>query len=263
MILLLKGSHKRRINDTYIHENMSVSNVAYVTALYDIYHRESVSDRLRHDVAALLHSGIPLILFVDATYQEIIQDLHPGPHIQIVLEPLTNIHTYMMLVGNKDGLHLPIERTPEKDTHEYMALMNSKIEFMDRARQFTACPYIAWIDAGVSKMLKHPAESFQRLREAHIEGVERMLIPGCYRTPRSVQDLCKNVWWVFIGTFLLGHRDYIPHFYSLSLQTVAKFMLKRYAVWEVNVWVDLWQRHPESITWYYSDHDDTFTSLGS
>jgi hypothetical protein len=237
------------------------SNITYVSALYDIYGQKSVSDRLTRDVQDLICRPLALIIYLDPYYASIVAPMPKGPNVTLIVLPLAELHTYNMIVQNKSLLHLPEVRTPEKDTHEYMALMNTKAEFMYRAASVASTEYVAWIDAGVAKMLVDKDASFDRLARTHLSNVPHILIPGCYRKAVSFDQLANNVSWVFLGTFLISHRSFLLPFYNLSLQAVARFMIRRRVTWEVNVWVDIWNKYPDTFEWYTADHNDKLTHV--
>lgn len=234
-------------------------NVTYVSALYDIYNSSKVSGRLSRDVKDLLKRGLHLIIFVDEFYYSVLDTMEKSATITIVKLSIDQLAIYNMIMGNKSLLSLPVTRSTEKDTHEYMALMNTKVEFLYRAQYLTDSKYLGWIDAGVSKMLSDKENSFVRLETAKITNIDNVLIPGCYIRYINFDDLCKSVWWVFIGTFLICNKSFISTFYNRSLQSLCKFIANRFIPWEVNVWIDILYQHPDTFEWYYSGHVDELT----
>jgi len=166
-----------------------------------------------------------------------------------------------MIIANKERLQLPTHRNVEKDTHEYIALMNSKIEFLKLARLCTSSPYLGWIDAGSSKMISDPDSSYAKLAELQLKGGLGVLIPGCYQRPAEIKWLMNNVWWSYLGTFFVCESCTVEQFYRYSVQSLVKFFIKGIVVWEVNIWVDISQDHPSLFTWYAADHNDSFTNI--
>ena len=128
-------------------------NVTYVSALYNIYDSSSVSTRLLNDVNIMLKQNAPyficwwFLLWYDTNnIQEWFRNDCKTTYWRF---------TYIQYI------YLPCERSEEKDTHEYMALMNSKPEFLYRALLMIDTKYIAWIDAGVAKMFKNKDEEIK------------------------------------------------------------------------------------------------------
>jgi hypothetical protein len=236
-------------------------NVTYVSSLYDIYGIASTSERLLRDVQTLFHYRLPIIIFVDGFYRAQVQTLDVPSSVILVELPLEELHIYNLIIANKPHLHLPEYRSPDKDTHEYMALMNTKVEFLYRAMPLIQTEYVAWIDAGVSKMIGEKDASFERLLKLNLNQIPTVLNPGCYLRDLTFDDLCSRVWWIFIGTFFIVKRSFVPTFYNQSLQTVGLFLINKRITWEVNLWVQLMKMHPQTFIWYYALHDDTLTKL--
>lgn len=257
------GSPLTLVDNLLSNSSDSLTNITYVSALYDLYGQQSVSDRLTRDVQELIRRPLPLILYLDSYYASIVAPMPKGSQVTVIVLPLVELHIYNLIVQNKHLLHLPETRTPEKDTYEYMALMNTKAELMHRAQAIASTEYIAWIDAGASKMLTDKDGSFDRLASSRLTGVPQVLIPGCYQRAISFDNLCSNVWWVFLGTFLVCHRSYLLTFYNLSLQAVGRFLIRRRVTWEVNVWIDIEQKYPGTFQWYAADHNDSWTQFPS
>jgi hypothetical protein len=229
-------------------------NITYVTALYNIYKGTTTTDRLTRDVQDLLRQKLNLIIFVDEFYAEIIKTTD---NIKVIVLPIEELYIYNLILTNKSSLKLPPIRNQEKDTHEYIALMNTKTEFLHRAQTLSQTDYLAWIDAGVSKMFKHKEESFTRLTNLKLTKLQTILMPGCYHYHLDFDQLCNNVWWVYLGTFFICKKSHINDFHTQCLQLITKFINKNHITWEVNIWVLL----DNTINWYYSDHNDGLTIL--
>src|SRR3972149_2280438 len=188
-------------------------NVTYITALYNIYNTPKASDRLSRDVQDLLRQKLQLIVYVDDFYEDVLRSIpDKSGTVTIINLPIEEVFIYSLIIQHRDSLQLPFNRNNEKDTFEYMALMNSKIEFLSQAIPLVHTPYVAWIDAGISKMLFDKENSFDRLKNANVIGVNKILIPGCYTRNILSEDLCKSVWWVFLGTFFICKTVFVVEF---------------------------------------------------
>ena len=238
-----------------------LSNVTYISALYNCYSATSVSERLLKDVAILLQQHLDLIIFVDEFYYQALSKLPMSTTVKLVQYQLDQSVIYNMIVANKELLHLPPHRSMEKDTHEYIALMNAKIEFLKLAQEYTTKSYVAWIDAGSSKMISTPDVSYPRLQNLQHKDGLGVFIPGCYQRSVDLPGLMHNVWWNYLGTFLVCERSAINKFYQYSIQSLVKFFTNSTVIWEVNVWIDIHQTHGDVFTWYAADHNDSFTMI--
>lgn len=238
-----------------------MTNVTYVSALYNCYNTAAISERLLKDVSILLQQDLDLIIFVDEFYQQELAKLDKSASVKIITYDISKLTIYNIIMANKNGLSLPEHRSVSKDTYEYMALMHSKIELIKLAQDHTLAAYVAWIDAGSSKMICDPEMSYHRLRNLRLQPGLKVLIPGCYQRNPTFDQLLANVWWNYLGTFFVCERSAIEAFYQYSMQALFKFCASAYVVWEVNVWIDINKQHPEIFTWYASDHNDSFTHI--
>jgi hypothetical protein len=131
--------------------------VTYVTALFNIYNNsneEKTKNRLLNDVRILLRQKFPLVIYIDEYYfNQLNNEIKNLDKNKICIRiNIDNINIYNTILKLRDSLSLPANRNMEKDTIEYMALMNSKIELVAKSLSFCTTPYISWIDAGISKM---------------------------------------------------------------------------------------------------------------
>jgi uncharacterized protein HtrL/YibB-like len=238
-------------------------NVTYVSGLYDIYSVKRFKETLAVNVKHLLNSGLNVILFVDEFFNFILQQYDIKDNIKIVLKPLSTIKIYNKIVDS-DAI-LPTTDNLEKDTLNYMALINSKIELVNDAinMNMIGTEYVAWIDAGISKVLHDRAGTFKFLSEVSVpKSVETILIPGCYESTMTLQRLISGICWTFCGGFFLGNKEVVKNFHDLCEKTIDKFLDIDHIAWEVNIWTDIFTVHPGVITWYNGNHaDDMFTNL--
>lgn len=231
-------------------------NVTYVSALYNIYETTAYSEVLLKNVQSLLTLNIRLFLYVDQFFYDALQTLQKSERVTIILKPLSEITTYTKIVSNKYRLVLPYYRSKEKDTCEYMALMNSKPELMKITSSVTNDPYIIWIDAGIFKIFKDVDACKYKLEHLYVDKVN-VLIPGCYHGMFTFEMLTSTIVWMFCGGFIVCNRDKINTFYDTQVICVDQFLLLNVIAWEVNVWVFMYYTNPGLITWYQGTHDDT------
>lgn len=234
--------------------------ITFVTSLYDLYNTKLVNKNYIDSARIYFAQNISIIVFTDEFYQPFLQEV-AGDNVQVIKLSLTDIHIYNMLISNSHNLQLPHLRSQGKDTHEYLSLMNSKVELMMRAKQFTDSEYLAWLDIGCNKHFKDSTACFSRLNNYIGNLKNKVIIPGCYLRPLSFEDLTRQVYWIFLGTYFLCHRNFIENFYNKSLVSLLKFACKGYLIWEVNVWIDIMQHNPHFFYWYLANHDETYTNL--
>jgi hypothetical protein len=195
-------------------------------------------------------------MYVDASYRKVISKLEISDTVTVIDISLDDLAIYNMIVGNKDQLRLPEQRNQAKDTYEYMGLTNSKVEIIKLALPLISTDYVAWIDAGISKLFQNPEEKFEWLAGVNFEINDGVIAAGITQGRPSLQQLCQEVVWRFCGGFLVCRTTQAGKFFNLSLSTLAKFLIEGYAVWEANVWADIIQSHPNFLQWYQAGWND-------
>jgi len=226
-------------------------NITFVSALYNIDNNTN-SEKLLQDYEKLASSNLKLILFTDSSFKFLEKE-----NVKIVEIPLNEVVIYSKIM--KEKLLLPSKRNAEKDTQEYMALMNSKVEFLLKALEFVDTEYVGWIDAGINKIFS-TSNIFNKISKYQIKDLDKILIPGAYQRQLSFNDLVEGVWWVFLGGFFILPKILINRFYNISLESINEFINKRRLAWEVNVWVDIASKH-DIFEWYKADHNDTIVDV--
>ena len=172
--------------------------------------------------------------------------------------PFEELETYKLL---SDATGLPAVHNCDKDTMNYMILMNAKTEFLQRVRNtgIEASHYI-WMDAGIGKIFKDPFSTFQTLKDRLASNTlppDHILLPGCYSEPETNYDtLISRVCWRFCGGFFTVPAALVDTFAATVLSGCAEIKTRSgHAVWEVNVWAFVEARLP--IQWVHGDHNET------
>ena len=229
-------------------------DLTYITAFYKIY--ESENDTYMEHFLRLAKTGHKFILFLDPNLQAQAQALTPYPNVKIIDNvPFASLE--LNAICPKPTATLPSFRTPEKDTYEYLVLMNSKLEFMTRALPHVTTPYVAWIDFAITKILKDTDAVFTKLSLVSIPD-DKVLIPGC--TDPSYADL-NRVNWRFCGGLVFGTKESIVKFKDYSTTMLKDLARNNLLTWEVNVWSSIEQEQPNFFQWYKADHNDTIVNF--
>jgi hypothetical protein len=225
-----------------------------ITSYYDIYNKpERLNDymKLFDDIA---FSGLPIILFTDPS---IIEKFNHYPNtIKIVGIPLQTFELYKLAYSyNRE---LPNQRTTTKDTKEFLALMNTKIEFILRASEISKDDTFIWIDFGILKIIQNKIRFINKLKIINDLQFNKIRIPGCwgFGHPFSVD----TVNWRFCGGLFVIPRKLIQDFYHHSKNVLNDFcsQLSYKLTWETNVWtiIEMFAMK-DQIDWYFADHNDT------
>lgn len=220
--------------------------LVYVTGLYSV----------RDDYLPLLHQHFQQLIRVISAPLYVFTD-HEIPfalpnNVHVIHWTLDAFDTYRKCM-TFPGTRLPTERNPTKDTEEFMALMNTKVEMLWRAVPYIQdATHIAWIDAGILKIVKNiDASIFQNHQ---IAWPNKVTIPGCWNpcTPSS-----GRICWRFCGGFFVLPTSLIDPFYKAVTSMLDAWLRAGHLVWEVNIWAALELEEPAWFAWWAADHNDT------
>jgi len=226
-----------------------------VTAYYDIYGKperfvEYVS--LFYDLGV---SGIPMILFTDPS---LVSKFRIFPASVIVVGMPLNTFELYNIAMNYDG-ELPPTRNVQKDTKEFFALMNTKMEFVKKAAEIAPeHNTFMWIDFGILKIMKNPERVLTMLNEIQGKTFTKFTIPGCWSYGRAFT--VNAIHWRFCGGFFVIPRTHIDRFYNHSKCVLTDFCTQPIykLTWETNVWTLIeFCAEKDNIEWYFADHNDT------
>jgi hypothetical protein len=224
-------------------------NVTFVTAFIDLQDESNTyrSPEKRIEFFKKLNdTGIRLHVFISPEHRDKIH-LTNGIVETIYLEDLDTYH--LSPVG------LPDIRNEIKDTENFLILINSKIELVNRAINSGkhSSSHYAWIDFNIFHVLTEQSVSQLNVLSGARYPPRCMYIPGCWDT----QVLWDSINWRFCGGFFLGDIESLRSFYELQCREYPN-MPK--LTWEVNTWAYLeslgWQ-----CDWYLADHNDSMLNI--
>ena len=223
--------------------------ITFVTALIDLHDEVNAyrSPEKRIEFFKKLNdTGIRLHVFVSPEHRDKIAVTN-GIIETIELEDLD---TYSI---SPEGL--PDNRTDGKDTRNFLILMNSKIELVNRAIDSGkhSSRHYAWVDFNIFHVLTdNAADQFKRLGEATYPSIS-MYVPGCW----NKNVVWDSINWRFCGGFFVGDIQSLREMYRLywnEYPNIPKL------TWEVNMWAYL-ESIGWSCTWYLANHDNTILDV--
>ena len=159
----------------------------------------------------------------------------------------------------RSGLALPATRHATKDTAEYMALMNAKIEFVQNAIELNpwGSRAFAWFDFSMAYLFKS-SDTLGRLGRLAVYDATFLAFPGCWDKGGELFD---SVNWRFCGTFFVGDVASLSRFHETYRRHLPRFLeLHGKLVWEVNFWAWLEESGLLEVIWYAADHNDMLIS---
>jgi Bacterial protein of unknown function (HtrL_YibB) len=238
-------------------------SLTYVTAFLNIYKEpiqgKTVADRLNYALP-LLNSKIPIIVYISPCYLDQVRTLCQGrAQIEFHVCELTDTETYRTLEPFRDKI--PVHRNHEKDTFEFLVLMNAKSEFVSQVaeRNPFQTHQFAWIDFSIFHVLKNPLISQRRLEQLCLSELTcSLVVPGCWDKQGSVS--ADAIHWRFCGGFYMGTQAAVRQFYELHKTYLLKAFGK--CSWEVNYWAHIEQVEPTFLfSWYKADHNDSILEV--
>lgn len=203
----------------------------------------------------LLTLDIDLVLCVDDFYLQLVPQPFPN-RLRILVIDLEKFETRKQI--REAAPSLPPYRNNTKDTLDYMCIQNSKPELLLKAMQLVYTPFVAYIDAGISKVCRNH-ETLKRLETYQFRDIPLVLLPGCHPMPQAPlphKALSERICWTFCGGFFVVPSNQVKTLYELHSKAVAEFLNQGCITWEVNVWASYLPITP-GVCWYAGDHNDT------
>lgn len=227
----------------------------FVTCLYSV--RPSYTNELIDKFKVLMNlipSNIDVYIWTDQDLKEI-----SYPNLHIIHQKLSELKTYNLCM--KEGLQLPQERNPSKDTQEYMALMNTKTELLSKTIPLVKSQYLVWIDCGITKIFTDLEYIRNKLAiiSNYMKSLNSILIAGIY----NKNIVPKNsVYWRFCGGFFMIPVSLIEPFLNIHTKELENMIGNEQRItWEVNVWAQIEHFDSNLFTWYRSDFNNSILNI--
>ncbi len=245
-------------------------NTTFVTAFMDIYKKpvygRDIEWRFNHFEKIAL-TNIKLCLFISSSYYEILKDkLSNYDNVKIYVCEFEDSWIYQIVEKFKENINLPNNRNIEKDTKEYILLMNQKAEYVKRIVNLNPWDtnYFAWIDFNINHVFKNSNDTCNYLKEfsnIELKG-EFFYVPGCWQKNVFKHILLDNIHWRFCGGYFIADKNSVLIFTDAYEKYFPEFIENNLKlIWEVNFWT--WLENEKSIhyDWFLSGHDDTIIKI--
>jgi glycosyltransferase involved in cell wall biosynthesis len=231
-------------------------DIQYVTALYDIYSRPL--DKIIFDFTPFLKTNMNILVFTDQTELPSIIESNPNIHIHHL--PKKELSTFQV----ESFETLPSNRNKDKDTLEFLQLMNAKPDFLNRALELRPAKSYCWFDMGILKISKNPQTFLEKM--SHFGATvaanpKKVILPGC--TSKELVQWAQSEHyfttpiWRFCGGIILLDRTVVADFFLEHMLQFQKCIAAKTLTWEVNLFAMAEQEKPDMFLWYKADHDDT------
>ena len=248
-------------------------NVTFVTAYLNIYEtpfqNKDTEWRFRQ-FRKIAETGIPISVICSPDSSQDMQNIASEfANIQIInYIDLSDTWTYSVCkeVEERSGeqLKLPNSRNPDKDTREYILLMNAKTEFLKMAieKNVWRTSHFAWIDFNIFHIFKGEEQELlaaKILRDLSYRtfAPDFLAMPGCWgREYVNNEYLMNDICWRFCGGFFIGSVGRVLELHDCVTTHFPAFLEKeRRIIWEVNFWAYLELNHGLCLAWYPGDHN--------
>jgi hypothetical protein len=251
-----------------------MTSITYVTSYINIdeyrHKHKTFEWRYKHfeNIAKI---GIQICLYTDSNSYEVLHEIaQKYNNVKIMdIVHLDNIFAYKSTKNLE--YELPTHRNLEKDTVDYMMIINSKSEFLNDT--ITKNPFnsthFAWIDFSITHVFKNNLETAlnQLVSLSRRDLQEKMfVIPGCWNPliKEKAQEILNDVHWRFCGGFFLGDKDSVLEFVDLYNKNFPTFIEQhKKIIWEVNFWAWLESNTDWNPSWYKADHNESIINIPS
>lgn len=211
----------------------------------------------------LVTSDIQIVVFLSKEYEEYGNQFQSNTIVVRYIE-LHELETYKE-TNSVPNLSLPVIHSAEKDTKEFMILMNSKIECIKRAidmNPFQSTHY-AWIDFSIYHVFKESETTTAYLKSLSNRKLQDCIIlPGCWGKSYQYEQVWNAIHWRFCGGFFIGDIQSLLHFEKLYRAHYTTILQKyNKLLWEVNIWTILEQEYGWNPEWFHGDHNDSIVRI--
>ena len=221
----------------------------------------------------LCQTGISIAVFcsrdAEPAFREEILAKYPNVLLFDTID-LCETQTYktFMTVAKDHDIEMPNTRCVEKDTREYMLLMNSKTEFLHRVIQDNpfGSTHFAWIDFSIFYIFRGREALCQKIlrdMSQRVMSPRFITMPGCWGKDHVFEDrLMNDICWRFCGGYFAGSADLLLEFHVKFVEHFEGFLREhKRLIWEVNFWAYLELKHGLSIVWFSADHNERMLEI--
>jgi len=224
-----------------------------VTCLYDIGLHEDHVMELRYLFDEIAASGIPITVCTESSLLPLFT--HVPPSVRVLTLPKECLDLYSIAMTYQGDL--PAHRNETKDTKEYLALVNTKLEWMYRVSDIVEDDTFVWLDMGILKHIRNKGRFLEMLRCIQMQSFDKIVLPGWTDSHSFSVDTVTSH---FFGCFFVVPRRHLAAFYGHSKTVLTDFCTQSMykLCWETNVWmiIDMCAMH-DDIHWYACDQDDS------
>ena len=232
-------------------------NVQYVTSFYKVDSFAS-TEQLFENFRPFLHAKFKILIFTDD--KDFPSEFGEHANMRAVYLPRTSLQSFQF----ESSPELPANRNKEKDSQDFLSLMNAKPELLLLASKLIQADAYVWFDLGILKVSKFHGrfvERMNRFSESIALHPNKLLFPACYGRDRiPFGNMFSSPIWRFCGGILIVPSSLVSEFYELHRAELSKCKASNKLTWEVNLFAACEQANPDLFVGYQADHNDTIVN---
>lgn len=240
-----------------------IFNLTFVT--HYLYNKETSPKNDEWNIERLnelVSIGIPLYIFVSQENAEDFVYLNESPNIHIEVIDKSELWVFKQLKNYE--YTLPAYRNEVKDTEDYLAVSNSKIELVNRAIEHNTwnTEHFAYIDFNITYLFSEKKRTYDYLRYLSKRDFfsKIMIFPGCSSTINidNILQLNDEIYWRFCGGFFIGDSESLKNWGELYKSAFIEYLSRnKKLTWDVNFWAWMETIERWCPTWYSANHNDS------
>jgi glycosyltransferase involved in cell wall biosynthesis len=231
----------------------SKPTVQYVTSFYKV-DSFATTEMLFANFRPFLNAKFKIIVFTDD--KDFPPEFADHPNMSVFFLPRENLRAFKF-----ENPALPEYRNKEKDSKEFLSLMNAKPELLMLASKLVQADAYVWFDLGILKVSKFHerfVERMGRFPESVALYPNKILFPSCYgRDKVNFGNMYTFPIWRFCGGILIIPAPLVDEFYELHTQQLEKCKSMNALTWEVNLFAGCEVEKPDLFHGYFADHNDS------
>ena len=248
--------------------------MVFVTTICNLYsdrQDEDLHENMRLDyrielIKELIACEITIVVFAQNSLISSLGNVPERVHV-IPFEP-SDLDLYSKIMAAQDQLTLPTRRSAMKDRLEYLALMASKSEMVQRAKAaFPGQPHYFWIDGGIFKILSDRQKARELIEQIPSLSLShnKIIMPrgSAPCAERSSPIVLDEVQWRFLGTLYNTPASLVDRFMADNERLIDALLLIGQMTWEINLWARLEAVEPDLFDTYPADHNMRILDIAS
>ena len=252
-----------------MYDYIMTSQTTIVSAfIANMNNNRNVNDYIKYGLKMML-TPIHKILFIDERIIVELQYLIPDKYKEYLhIIPIEFEDCYLSECIPQIT-NFNIRGNPEKDTLNYMIIMNNKLDFVKKAIEinvFNSIQFI-WVDFGIAHINKdlEDNEFSQTIVNLKNNIYNKVRIGSIWQSTQQLeeyyiiqQNIYTKIAWIFAGGVFGGDVESLLRFDKLSRETCLQVIKEKESLmWEVNIWYIVYLKNKDLFSEYYGTHDMT------